>query len=85
MNMHDPPHPGEILREMYFAPLALSVTAAAERLGVSRQTLSEFLNGHNGVSQDMAIRLAKALRWPPKTGQVAKRVPPLGNGRLAGG
>jgi addiction module HigA family antidote len=61
MNMRDPPHPGEILREMYFAPLALSVTAAAERLGVSRQTLSEFLNGHNGVSQDMAIRLAKAF------------------------
>ena len=61
MNMHNPPHPGEILREMYFAPLELSVTAAAEQLGVSRQTLSEFLNGHNGVSQDMAIRLGKAF------------------------
>jgi addiction module HigA family antidote len=59
--MHDAPHPGEILREMYLAPLGLTVTAASVSLGVSRQSLSELLNGRNGVSADMAIRLAKAF------------------------
>lgn len=60
MEMHNPPHPGEIIREDCLAPLNLSVTAAAEWLGVSRQSLSELLNGHNGVSADMALRLEKA-------------------------
>jgi addiction module HigA family antidote len=60
MRMHNPPHPGEILREDCLKPLGLSVTAAAKWLGVSRGTLSEFLNGHNGVSAEMAIRLEKA-------------------------
>jgi len=60
MAMHNPPHPGEIIREDCLAPLGLSVTAAAEWLGVSRQSLSELLNGHNGVSAEMAIRLEKA-------------------------
>src|ERR1700677_1984631 len=60
MEMHNPPHPGEIIREDCLAPLGLSVTAAAEWLGVSRQSLSEVLNGHNGVSAEMAIRLEKA-------------------------
>ena len=58
--MHDPPHPGEIIREDCLKPLGLSVTAAAQWLGVSRQTLSELLNGRNGVSAEMAIRLEKA-------------------------
>jgi antitoxin HigA-1 len=58
--MHNPPHPGEIIREDCLATLGLSVTAAAEWLGVSRQSLSELLNGHNGVSAEMAIRLEKA-------------------------
>lgn len=60
MEMHDPPHPGEIIREDCLKPLGLSVTAAAEWLGVSRQSLSELLNGHNGVSAEMAIRLEMA-------------------------
>lgn len=60
MEMFNPPHPGEIIREDCLAPLNLSVTAAAEWLGVSRQSLSELLNGHNGVSAEMAIRLEKA-------------------------
>ncbi|OYV38957.1 MAG: addiction module antidote protein, HigA family [Rhodospirillales bacterium 20-64-7] len=64
MKMHNPPHPGEILREMYLAPLDLSVTRAAEGLGVTRKALSELVNGHTDVSRDMAIRLAKAF---PKT------------------
>ena len=58
--MFDPPHPGEILREDCLKPLSLTVTAAAKGLGVSRGSLSELLNGHNGVSADMAIRLEKA-------------------------
>jgi antitoxin HigA-1 len=58
--MFDPPHPGEIIREDCLAPLGLTVTAAAEWLGISRQSLSEVLNGRFGVSADMAIRLEKA-------------------------
>ena len=60
MQMHNPPHPGEIVREDCLKPVELSVTAAAKWLGVSRGTLSELLNGHNGISPDMAIRLEKA-------------------------
>ena len=60
MRIFDPPHPGEILREDCLKPLSLTVTAAAKGLGVSRGSLSELLNGHNGVSADMAIRLEKA-------------------------
>jgi antitoxin HigA-1 len=68
MAMHNPPHPGEIIREDCLAPLGLSVTAAAEWLGVSRQSLSELLNGHNGVSAEMAIRLEKAGWGNTETG-----------------
>ena len=60
MEMFHPPHPGEIIREDCLKPLNLSVTEAAKGLGVSRQSLSELLNGRNGVSADMAIRLEKA-------------------------
>jgi len=59
--MHQPPHPGEILRELCLAPLQLSVTAAAESLGVSRNTLSAILNGRAGISPEMAIRLSIAF------------------------
>jgi addiction module HigA family antidote len=60
LTMYDPPHPGEIIREDCLKPLGLTVTAAAEWLGVSRQSLSEVLNGHTGISAEMAIRLDKA-------------------------
>jgi addiction module HigA family antidote len=60
MEMYNPPHPGEIIRQDCLAPLKLTVTAAAEWLGVSRLSLSELLNGRNGVSAGMAIRLEKA-------------------------
>ena len=60
MEMFNPPHPGEIIREDCLKPLNLSVTEAAKGLGVSRQSLSELLNGRNGVSADMAIRLEMA-------------------------
>lgn len=61
MQMHNPPHPGEILRDLYIEPLNLTITAASASLGISRQSLSELLNGRNGLSPDMAIRLAKAF------------------------
>lgn len=63
MVMHDPPHPGETLRELCLAPLNLSVTEAARGLGVSRKTLSALLNGRYGISSEMAIRLSKAFVW----------------------
>lgn len=59
--MHNPPHPGEILREGWLEPLGLSVTAAAAALGVSRKTLSTILNGRAGISPEMAVRLSLAL------------------------
>lgn len=61
MRMHNPPHPGEILKDLCLEPLGLSVTEAAEALGVSRKTLSSILNGRSGVSPDMAIRLSMAF------------------------
>src|SRR5580693_6970157 len=59
MEMHNPAHPGEIVREECLKPLSLSVTAAADALGVTRKALSDLLNGHSGVSPEMAIRLEK--------------------------
>ena len=61
MLMHDPPHPGEILRTLCLDPLGLSVTEAAQALGVSRKTLSSLLNGRTGISPQMAIRLSIAF------------------------
>ena len=61
LSMHQPPHPGEILRELCLLPLQLSVTEAADSLGVSRNTLSAIVNGRAGVSPEMAIRLSIAF------------------------
>ncbi|OGT23759.1 MAG: addiction module antidote protein, HigA family [Gammaproteobacteria bacterium RIFCSPLOWO2_02_FULL_38_11] len=65
MNIYNPPHPGELLKEMYLTPISLSITDAAEGLGITRQALSELINGKTGVSIDMARRLAKALDTSP--------------------
>lgn len=59
--MHDPPHPGEVLRELCLDPLGLTVTEAARALGVSRKTLSAILNQRAGISPEMAIRLSIAF------------------------
>ncbi|MHB9052842.1 MAG: HigA family addiction module antitoxin [Thermoleophilia bacterium] len=61
MVMYNPPHPGEVLRELCLEPLDLTVTAAADALGVSRKTLSAILNGRAGISPEMAIRLSIAF------------------------
>jgi len=59
--MYNPPHPGEILRELCLEPRGLTVTRASKALGVSRKTLSAILNGRAGISPEMAIRLGKAF------------------------
>lgn len=57
----NPPHPGEIIKELCLEPLGLTVTEAAETLGVSRKTLSAIVNGRAGISPEMAIRLSLAF------------------------
>ena len=61
MKMHNPPHPGEVLRSLCLEPLGLTITEAARALGVSRKTLSGILNGRAGISPEMAIRLSLAF------------------------
>jgi len=61
MPMKNPPHPGEVIREEVLRPLGLSVTKAAEILGVRRATLSDLTNGKAAVSAEMALRLEKAF------------------------
>ena len=59
--MKDPPHPGRMVRQECLEPFGLSVTEAAKALGVSRNALSELVNGRRGISPEMAIRLDKAF------------------------
>ena len=66
MRMHNPPHPGEIIRELCVEPLDLTVTEAAEALGVARKTLSTLLNGRAGISPEMALRLSKVFGRTPE-------------------
>ena len=67
MGMVGPPHPGGIVKRECLEPLGLSVTKAAEGLGVSRQALSELVNEKTAVSVEMAIRLSKAFGSSPET------------------
>jgi addiction module HigA family antidote len=59
--LHNPPHPGEVLKELCLEPLGLTVTETAKGLGVSRKTLSAILNGKSGISPEMAVRLSIAF------------------------
>ena len=61
MKQLNPTHPGEILKEHYLEPLGLSVTAAARALGIARKNLSLIINGHAGISPEMAVRLSIAF------------------------
>lgn len=61
-----PTHPGQVLKNLYMEPLGLSQTDAADNLGIARKTLSMLLNGHQGVSAEMALRLAKAFNTTPE-------------------
>ncbi len=62
MNMHNPPHPGEVLREWLEG---VTATDAAARLGVTRVAFSRILNGAAGISAEMDLRLSKALNTTP--------------------
>jgi len=66
MRMHNPPHPGEIIRDFCVESLNLTVTEAAESLGVTRKTLSTLLNGKSGISPEMALRLSKVFGRTPE-------------------
>ena len=61
MRMHNPPHPGEVIKSLCLEPLGINITQAAEALGVSRKTLSAILNGRAGISPEMAVRLSIAF------------------------
>ena len=67
MAMHNPPHPGGIVRRQCLEPLGLTITEAAEGLGVTRQALSDLVNERAGVSVEMAIRLSKGFGSSPET------------------
>ena len=67
MSMHNPPHPGGIIRRQCLEPLGLLVTRAARGLGVTRQALSELVNEHTGISIEMSIRLSKGFGSTPET------------------
>lgn len=61
MLMHNPPHPGEVIKVLCLEPLGLTITEAAKALGVSRKTLSNIVNGKAGISPEMAVRLSIAF------------------------
>ena len=65
--MHNPPRPGEVIRALCLEPIGISVTEAARALGVSRKALSSLLNGHTGVTPEMALRLAIAFDTTPES------------------
>lgn len=66
MRMKNPPHPGRIVRQECIEPLGMTITEAAERLGVTRQTLNNLVNEKAGISPEMAIRLSKAFGSSPE-------------------
>ena len=66
MGMQNPPHPGEIIRHECLEPLGLTVTRAAQGLGVTRQALSDLVNEKAGVSVEMSFRLSQAFGSTPE-------------------
>ena len=66
MEMFNPPHPGKVLKDLYLDEYKLSITAFALRIGVSRVTASELVNGKNGVTAEMALKLSKAFGTTPE-------------------
>ncbi|HEY5822802.1 MAG TPA: HigA family addiction module antitoxin [Cyclobacteriaceae bacterium] len=65
MLQFNPPHPGEILKLDYLQPLELTITDAADGLGIARKNLSAIVNGKAGISPEMSIRLAEAFNTTP--------------------
>jgi addiction module HigA family antidote len=67
MRMHNPPHPGEFIREIYLGPHHLSIRYVAAKLKVSPSTFSRLVKGESNVSPDIAIRLSKTLGRTPES------------------
>ncbi|WP_028672404.1 HigA family addiction module antitoxin [Saccharospirillum impatiens] len=67
MAMHNPPHPGEFIRDLYLEPFSISARQLASSLGVSPSTLSRLLKGESGISPEMALRLSKVLGRTPES------------------
>lgn len=67
MAMHNPPHPGEFIREVYLEPFAITGRQLSAKLGVSPSTLNRVLNGSSGISSEMALRLSIALGRTPES------------------
>ncbi|TVP89881.1 MAG: addiction module antidote protein, HigA family [Pseudomonadaceae bacterium] len=67
MTMHNPPHPGEFISDVYLQPFGISSRQLAASLGVSPSTLSRLLKASSGVSPEMALRLAKVLGRSPES------------------
>ena len=67
MAMHNPPHPGEFITEVYIEPNDLSGRELAAKLGVAASTLNRVLTGASGISPEMALRLSKALGRSPES------------------
>ena len=67
MNMHNPPHPGEFIREVYLEPLNVSFRSVAEKLKVSPSTFHRLIKGQSSVSSEMALRLSKTLGRSPES------------------
>jgi antitoxin HigA-1 len=61
MKMYNPPHPGEIIKGLWLDPMGVSITGAAQAMGVSRKTLSKIVNGRGRVTPEIALRLSMAL------------------------
>ncbi|MCX7093745.1 MAG: HigA family addiction module antitoxin [Methylobacter sp.] len=67
MTMHNPPHPGEFIREVYLEPFAITGRELSSKLGVPPSTLNRILKGSSGISSEMALRLSKALGRSPES------------------
>ncbi len=67
MNMYNPPHPGEFIKEMYIKPYGLSTRKVARNLNVAPSTFTRLLNGDSNISPEMAIRLSKVFGRSPES------------------
>ena len=67
MTMHNPPHPGEFIRETYIEPFDISIWSLAENLGVAASTLARIVSEHSAVSHEMALRLSRAIGRSPES------------------
>ena len=67
MAMHNPPHPGEFIRDTYIEPFGISIRSPAENLGVAASTLARVVAARSAVSPEMALRLSKAIGRSPES------------------